>query len=145
MVRSILPPRAAARHIESRLEQIEEREYLLLRGLVYEHLPDEDVAQRAGESRAAVLSGFVAALRQVAGLPVVDPDFDPRIARCLLSTGPVAERDEAVKRLLSDRSDPLELDALMLTLEGLRKLPAATWNRPVAPPSGQLATWTART
>jgi hypothetical protein len=103
--------------------------------LVGERRRPDDAAELMGVPTDTMLSRFVTALRDLAGLDS-GAEGDPRVARYLLSPQPVAERDQLARRLWSEGSDPLELDVLTLTFERLQRLRASDWNGTSDGPSG---------
>jgi hypothetical protein len=87
------------------------------------------VAPLLGMPLAELESSFVAALRRVGGVGTPSR-ADAAIGDYLLSSAPVAARDQLWRRLSAQGVDALEVDALSLTLERLRRAPAETWRRP---------------
>lgn len=127
--RAALPGRA--RDLDGRvdLNGLDETQRAVLEILVRHRRPADDVAPMLGIPRAELDSSFVAALRLVGG--VGDPSqADAGIGDYLLSSAPVAARDQLWRRLSAQGADALEVDALSLTLERLRRAPVETWRRP---------------
>lgn len=127
--RAALP--GGGRDVDGRvdLNGLDETHRAVLEILVRHGRPVDDVAPLIGIPRAELESSFVAALRQAGG--VGDPSqADAGIGDYLLSSAPVAARDQLWRRLSAQGADALEVDALSLTLERLRRAPAETWRRP---------------
>jgi O-antigen/teichoic acid export membrane protein len=136
--RSLLPE-PTGRRLARELASVSPEHHAVLRILAGERRAPDEAAKLLGLPTETILARFVAALRELAGLDP-DPHGDPRVARYLLSTQPVAERDQLARRLSSEAgSDPLELDVLTLTFERLRRLRASDWNGTQDGPSGARA------
>jgi O-antigen/teichoic acid export membrane protein len=125
-VRSLFPE-STGRRLAHELRRLSPEDHAVLRVLVAERRSPSAAAELMGVPRDTILSRFVGALRDLAGLEPA-PDADPRIGSYLLSPQPVAERDQLARRLWSEGSDPLELDVLTLTFERLQRLRASDWN-----------------
>ena len=111
------------------LDGLDEAQRAVLEILVRHRRPVGDVAPMIGIPRADLESSFVAALRQVGGVGRPS-EADAEIGDYLLSSAPVAARDQLWRRLSAQGADALEVDALSLTLERLRRAPAEAWRRP---------------
>ena len=109
-----------------KLKKLSADQRAVLELLVRERRPVEDVAPVVGASDEAVTLTFVAALRRAGGVGKPSSD-DARIGHYLLSLAPVAERDQLWKRMDSAGTDPLDTDALVLTLERVRGAPPEAW------------------
>jgi hypothetical protein len=107
---------------------LEESDRAVLEILVRHSQPVDEVAPLLGVSTDGLNAGFVAALRR-AGDVGSPSDGDAGIGAYLLSAAPVAARDDLWRRLSSQGTNPLEVDALTITLERLRRAPAEAWRR----------------
>ena len=122
-----IPGRSAARNGRVDLSGMDDVHRAVLELIVRHHQPVVDVALVSGTSQDVVARQFVAALRQLGGIGVPS-EGDGRIGAYLLSPGSIADRDVIWRKLLSDGMvDPMDTDALKLTLERLRRAPATTW------------------
>lgn len=110
------------------LDGLDDVQRALLEVVVRHRRPLRDLAPLVGVTPDALGADVVAALRQLGGAGVGGSSgADARIGGYLLSTAPVAARDQLWRRLDSEGADALEVDALSLTLERLRRAPAGTW------------------
>lgn len=128
IARATVPSRSSARNGGAELEALDERERTILELLVRHDRPVREVASIAGRTDEELTADFVAALRTASGVEA-GSKADFRIGSYLLSSAPVAERDQLWKRMSSAGVDPLETDRLTLTLERLRRVPAEAWRR----------------
>lgn len=108
------------------LDGLNDAERALLELIVRHRRPVDDVAPLVGSSHEEIASSFVAALRQVGELGPPS-EADGRIGAYLLSPAPVAARDQLWRQLFSEGTDALDVDALTLTLERLRRAPDSAW------------------
>ena len=129
VVRDSLPRRGASPEIEQGVRALSSEQQVALKQIVVGGRSVDELASRYGKDSADTSRELVRALRCVAGGNSTPTDDDARIGEYLFSTGPVAERDAAGRRLLSDQViGPAELHVLEGTLQGLRKVPAGTWD-----------------
>lgn len=124
-----LPRRSAAMNGRVTLNGLDDVHRAVLEVLIRHRRPVGDVASLAHVSPGALAESFVEALREVAGVETASR-ADPRIGAYLLSSAPVAARDQAWRRLSADGVDALEVDALILTLQRLRRAPVEAWRDP---------------
>lgn len=125
-----IPGRSPRRNGHVTLSGVDETQRAMLELLIRHRRPVVDVATLIGAPQDVVARGFVAALRRAGGVGAPS-EGDARIGAYLLASGSVADRDAVWRKLLSEgHADPLEADALNLTLERLRRAPAATWQTP---------------
>lgn len=124
-----LPGRPAGTNGRVDLNGLDDVHRAVLEVLIRHRRPVADVASLVRAPPEALEASFVEALREVAG---VEPSSraDPRIGAYLLSSAPVAARDQIWKQLASGGADALEVDALTLTLKRLRGAPEEAWRRP---------------
>jgi len=125
--RFLVPVRTEQRELAARLMRLSPERYTVLRLVTHDRHSLDEVTEMTGTPKEAVLSRFMAALRELAGLEP-SSEADPRVADYLLSPQPVAERDQLARRLWSGGADPLELDALTLTFDRLRRIRRSAWN-----------------
>ncbi|HEV2074822.1 MAG TPA: oligosaccharide flippase family protein [Thermoleophilaceae bacterium] len=126
MVKAAAPGGGRAGNGLVELGALSEQQRALLEILIRHRRPPDAVAPVLGSSRDEVAMLFVAALRQLAGVGTSSPT-DARLGSYLLSTAPIAARDQLWRRLASEGVDALEVDALSLTLERLRRAPEGSW------------------
>jgi O-antigen/teichoic acid export membrane protein len=124
---SVVRRRRPDRDTRVDLGALEPAERALLEVLIRHRQPLERVAAVTDMPPQALARSFVAALRRAAGLRA-GSKLDGRAGRYLLAGGPVAERDQLWRRLASEGIDPLELDALAMALERLRRAPERLWS-----------------
>lgn len=128
VAKAALPSRPATANGKVDLNGLDDLHRAVLEVLVRHRQAVDEVAPFIGVPTEALEAGFVEALREVAGVRSASP-VDPRIGAFLLSSAPVAARDIVWRRLSADGADPLEVDALVLTLQRLRRVPARAWRR----------------
>ncbi len=126
IARATLPSRSRSKNGGTELDALDERERTILELLVRHDRPVPEVASIVGRTDEELTADFVAALRAAGGLDGAS-EVDVRIGSYLLSSAPVAERDQIWKRMSSAGVDPLETDRLTSTLERLRKAPPEAW------------------
>jgi len=127
VARSLLPKRAEHGQLAHRLAQLSPERYTVVRLAAHERRSPSEMAEIVGVERDVAAARLVDALRELAGIDTTS-EVDPRVADYLLSHQPVAERDAFARRLWSDGADPIEMDALQLTLERLRRVRGSVWN-----------------
>ena len=124
-----LPSRSPSANGRVKLDGLDGSQRAMLELLVRHRRPPQDVAPLIGVSRRELESRFVGALRHVGGVGTPS-DGDAGIGAYLLSSAPVAARDQLWRRLSAQGADALEVDALSLTLERLRRVPDRAWPSP---------------
>jgi O-antigen/teichoic acid export membrane protein len=115
----------------AKLEELEPRDRRLVATLVPKGGSAADAARAMGTDDREEMSRFVASLRALGpngnGHSSV---HDEEIATYLLESRGVARRDLLAEQLCEEEDiDPLDLDALDMTLTRLRRLPRRTWER----------------
>jgi hypothetical protein len=121
-------PRRARSNGHLALGGLDEPDRAVLEILIRHGRAVDSVAPLIGTSADGLNAGFVAALRRAGGVGVPS-EGDASIGAYLLSPAPVAARDDLWRRLASQGTNPLEVDALTIMLERLRKAPAEAWRR----------------
>jgi len=121
-----LPSRSPSANGGVKLDGLDEPQRAMLELLVRHRRPPQDVAPLVGVPRRELESRFVGVLRHVGGIGAPG-DGDAGIGAYLLSSAPVAVRDQLWRRLSAQGVDALEVDALSLTLERLRRAPDKAW------------------
>jgi O-antigen/teichoic acid export membrane protein len=129
VAKAALPGGSAAANGRVDLNGLDHVHRALLEVLIRHRRPIGDVAPLIGVPSNALEASFVEALREVAGV-APSSRADPRIGAYLLSSAPVAARDQLWRHLSATGADALEVDALILTLERLRRAPERTWRHP---------------
>ena len=128
VARAALPGGSAASNGRVVLNGLDDVHRALLELLIRHRRPIGEVAPVVGAPPGALEAGFVEALREVAGVDIAS-EADPRVGAYLLSSAPIAARDKVWRQLSADGTDALEVDALLLTLERLRRAPENAWRR----------------
>lgn len=95
--------------------------------LVRERRSPEEVAEVLGTSVPEVLRFTTETLRDVAGLGPGAPVIDEAIGEYLLGGATQAELDHLARRLWSSGVNPLDVDALAVALERIRRMPTTAW------------------
>jgi uncharacterized membrane protein YdcZ (DUF606 family) len=126
VAKAAVPRRSQAANGRVDLDGLDDVHRAVLEVLVRHGRPVGDVAPLVGVPPSTLEATFVEALRTVAGVDTASP-ADSRLGAYLLSSAPVASRDQVWRRLSAEGADALEVDALILALQRLRRVPAKAW------------------
>lgn len=126
MAKAVLPSSSRPRRAGLKLRELDDHQRAVVELLVRHRRPIGELATDTGLSSERIAAEFVGALRRVAGAGAASAQ-DGRIGAYLLSPAPVAARDQLWRRLAADGVDALEVDALSLALERLRRTPDEVW------------------
>lgn len=126
VAKAAVPRRSQGANGRVDLDGLDDVHRAVLEVLVRHGHPVGDVAPLVGVPSSTLEATFIEALRTVAGVDAASP-ADPRLGAYLLSSAPVASRDQVWRRLSAEGADALEVDALILALERLRRAPDKAW------------------
>ena len=128
VIRGSIPRRGVSPEIEKAVRRLSPEERSVLKQVVVGDRSIADLASRSGKEPSEVSAELVGALRRVEGLSEATED-DSRIGDYLFSTGPVAERDAAGRKLIAEKVvNPADLHVLEQTLQELGRVPVAAWD-----------------